>query len=37
MLAEIFLVRLQTVLRDTPENAAKAARERFVPIALPRA
>ncbi len=37
MLAEIFLLRLQAVLRETIANAAKASNTRFVPIELPRA
>jgi hypothetical protein len=39
MLAEIFLLRLQTILRAAAPNNAPAAGSdpRFVPITLPRA
>jgi hypothetical protein len=40
MLAEIYLLRLQTLLRDNPSTSstsATAGDPRFVPITLPRA
>ncbi|HEX4552713.1 MAG TPA: hypothetical protein VH249_01905 [Xanthobacteraceae bacterium] len=38
MLAEIFLVRLEMLLRVAASNSAPAASDtRFVPITLPRA
>ena len=37
MLAEIYLLRLQTILRSTPPSPnATASDPRFVPISLPR-
>jgi hypothetical protein len=36
MLAEIFLLKLETLLRETPAKSATASNPRLVPIALPR-
>ena len=36
MLAEIFLLKLETLLRETPAKPATARDPRFVPITLPR-
>ena len=36
MLAEIFLLKLESLLRATPAKPAPANDRRFVPITLPR-